>query len=82
MDRFDREILDFARSWAPYGGPPADQVMAEFGMTRDQLFERLRRIISAEEERRAQELRRPWLRVQGISSAAGATRSGARTTAR
>ena len=27
MDRFDREILDFMRSWAPYGGPPADEVL-------------------------------------------------------
>ncbi len=31
MDRFDREILDFMRSWAPYGGPPADEVMSSSG---------------------------------------------------
>jgi hypothetical protein len=82
MDRFDREILDFVRSWAPYGGPPDDQVMAEFGMTRDQLFDRLRLIISMEEKRRAEDLRRPWLRVQGISPAVGTKQSGARATAR
>ena len=41
MDRFDREILDFMRSWAPYGGPPADEVLEEFGMTRDELVDRM-----------------------------------------
>jgi hypothetical protein len=80
MDRFDRDILDFVRSWAPYGGPPADEVLAEFGMTRDQLFDRVHLIISAEEARRAQELRRPWLRVQAIAPAAvGAKRGNAWT---
>ena len=33
MDRFDREILDYVRSWVCYGGPPADAVMVNFGMT-------------------------------------------------
>lgn len=65
MNRFDREILDFVRSWTPYGGPPADEVLAQFGMTRDELVERVRLIISAEEARREQELRRPWLRTTG-----------------
>jgi hypothetical protein len=64
MDRFDRQILDFVRSWAPYGGPPADELLAEFGMTRDQLSERVRVIVSAEQARRAEQMRRPWLRVR------------------
>jgi hypothetical protein len=74
MDRFDRDILDFVRSWAPYGGPPADEVLAEFGMTRDQLFEGYTSS-SRRKKRRAQELRRPWLRVQAIApTAVGAKR--------
>jgi hypothetical protein len=64
MDRFDREILDFVRSWAPYGGPPSDEVLTEFGMTREQLFDRVERIVATEAARRDHELRRPWLRVQ------------------
>jgi hypothetical protein len=64
MDRFDRDILDFVRSWAPYGGPPTDEVLAEFGMTRTQLLVRVDRIISEERVRRDEELRRPWLRVR------------------
>ncbi len=36
MDRFDREILDYVRSWVAYGGPPADAVMMNFGMTPEQ----------------------------------------------
>jgi hypothetical protein len=64
MDRFDREILDFVRSWAPYGGPPSDEVFAEFGLTPSQLADRLDLIVSAENARRDRELRQPWLRVQ------------------
>jgi hypothetical protein len=63
MDRYDRDILDFVRSWAPYGGPPADEIWAEFGMTREQLFDRVDVIISAERARRDSELRQPWLRM-------------------
>jgi hypothetical protein len=64
MDRFDREILDFVRSWAPYGGPPDDQVLEEFGLTRDQLIDRAHLILATEAARREREQRRPWLRVQ------------------
>ncbi|WP_123025015.1 DUF3263 domain-containing protein [Mycolicibacterium stellerae] len=63
MDRFDRDILDFVRSWAPYGGPPSDEVIAEFGLTPNQFAERVDLIISAENARRDRELRQPWLRV-------------------
>ena len=71
MDRFDRDILDFVRSWAPYGGPPTDEIWAEFGMTRKQLFDRLDVIISAERARRDRELRRPWLRMPLTTQANG-----------
>ncbi|MGK2867376.1 MAG: DUF3263 domain-containing protein [Mycobacterium sp.] len=64
MDRFDREILDYVRSWSPYGGPPADEVLAEFGLTPGQLTERVNHIIAAENARNFQELAQPWRRVQ------------------
>lgn len=64
LDRFDREMLDYVRSWAPYGGPPVDEVLTEFGMTRDQLYDRVRVIVAAERARHEQDLQRPWLRVR------------------
>ncbi|WNG83477.1 hypothetical protein C6A86_007385 [Mycobacterium sp. ITM-2016-00316] len=71
MDRFDRVILDYVRSWSPYGGPPADEVLAEFGLTPGQLTERVNHIIAAENARHFQELAQPWRRIQ-------ATRDNAR----
>lgn len=64
MDRFDREILDYVRSWSPYGGPPADEVLAEFGLTPGQLTERVNHIIAAENARHVEELAQPWQRVK------------------
>jgi hypothetical protein len=62
-DRFERDILEYLRSWAPYGGPPTDEVWTEFGMTRDELVERAQLIIAAQRARHDQEARQPWLRV-------------------
>ncbi len=62
-DRFEHDIVTFMRSWAPYGGPPADEVLPEFGMTRDQLVRRYREIVDAWAARREYESRRPWLRL-------------------
>jgi hypothetical protein len=67
MDRFDREILDFMRSWAPYGGPPADQALEEFGLTRDELIDRVHLIVATEAARREREQQRPWLRLQNTA---------------
>ena len=74
MDRFDRQILEFVRSWAPYGGPPADAVLEEFGLTQEELVDRFHLILATEAARREREQRRPWLRVQATASAPGATR--------
>jgi hypothetical protein len=63
-DRYEHDIVTFMRSWAPYGGPPADQVLEEFGLTRDQLVARYQEIVTAAAERREQEMRQPWLRVR------------------
>ncbi|KAA0117935.1 DUF3263 domain-containing protein [Mycolicibacterium sp. P9-22] len=64
MDRFDREILDYVRSWSPYGGPPADEVLAEFGLTPGQLTERVNHIIAVENASHVEELAQPWQRVK------------------
>jgi len=65
MDRFDREILEYVRSWRPYGGPPEDEVLTEFGLTPSQLVERVNTIIATQKARREEQVRRPWLRVTG-----------------
>lgn len=62
-DRFEHDIVTFMRSWAPYGGPPADEVLPEFGMTREQLVRRYQQILAARAEQREQALRRPWQRL-------------------
>ena len=63
-DRYEHDIVTFMRSWAPYGGPPADEVLLEFGLTREQLVARYHQILDAEAMRRAEELRQPWLRIR------------------
>lgn len=52
-DRFAHDIVTFMRNWAPYGGPPADEVLPEFGLTRDQLVTRYQEIMTAAAARRA-----------------------------
>jgi hypothetical protein len=82
MDRFDRQIVEFVRNWAPYGGPPADLVLEEFGLTRDELVDRFHLILATEAAQLERELRRPWLRVQANATAPGTTtrrRKNART---
>ena len=51
-DRYEHDIVTFMRSWAPYGGPPADEVLPEFGLTREQLVARYHQILDAEALRR------------------------------
>ncbi|RZT17847.1 hypothetical protein EV589_2095 [Mycobacterium sp. BK558] len=63
-DRYEHDIVTFMRSWAPYGGPPADEVLPEFGLTREQLVARYHQILGAEALRREEELRQPWLRIR------------------
>lgn len=36
------ELINFAQRWAPYGGPPEDEVFVYFGLTLSQFEERLR----------------------------------------
>lgn len=58
-DRFAHDIVTFMRNWAPYGGPPADEVLAEFGLTRDQLVQRYQQILAADAARRRNAAGRP-----------------------
>jgi hypothetical protein len=52
-DRFAHDIVTFMRNWAPYGGPPADEVLSEFGLTREQLVQRHQEILAATAARQA-----------------------------
>ena len=42
----DAELLQFAQSWAPYGGAPAGDILVRFGMTTTRFVEVLRRAMS------------------------------------
>jgi len=45
MDREDHELLTFAVSWLPYDGPPSDELLVRFGMTRERYLTRLRQTV-------------------------------------
>lgn len=46
LDRFDRDLLAFLLSWAPYGGPPENECFVEFGMSAKRLQERCVQVVS------------------------------------
>ncbi len=46
LDRFDRDLLSFVVSWAPYGGPPDNECFVEFGMSADRLRQRCVQVVS------------------------------------
>lgn len=69
-DRFEHDIVTFMRSWAPYGGPPPDEVLPQFGLTRDQLIQRYREIVASERAQRERERRQPWLALRRASHSA------------
>jgi hypothetical protein len=45
LDRFDRDLLTFMLSWAPYGGPPNDKCFVEFGMDAERVRERCMQVV-------------------------------------
>ena len=45
LDRFDRDLLTFVLSWAPYGGPPDSECFVEFGMSTDRVRERCMEVV-------------------------------------
>ncbi|WP_197487923.1 DUF3263 domain-containing protein [Rhodococcus sp. LB1] len=45
MSKDEQYILDFARRWTPFGGPSAEEIMVNLGMTPARYRERLRSIV-------------------------------------
>jgi hypothetical protein len=41
MDQRRQELLHFVAVWAPYGGPPEDELFVRFGITPEELRQRL-----------------------------------------
>lgn len=41
----NRRIVDFAVRWAPYGGPPAEDILVEFGMSSRRFYQQLKDIV-------------------------------------
>ncbi|PBC53646.1 hypothetical protein [Rhodococcus sp. ACPA1] len=39
------QLIRFAQNWIPYGGPPPDEIMVQFGMTTARYLEALRQAI-------------------------------------
>lgn len=81
-DRFEHDIVAFMRSWEPYGGPPPDEVLPEFGMTRDQLVQRYRRILADAAARRERERHQPWLQLDRAALRDGGRQSPRAASAR
>ena len=46
MDPFDRQIVQFVVRWAPFGGPPDEDVLPGFGLTPAELHQRFRQIVA------------------------------------
>ena len=42
MNRDDQDLLTFAIRWLPYGGGPDDEILINFGLTRQRYLQRLR----------------------------------------
>lgn len=47
MDWFDRWILQYVLCWAPFGGPPEEDVFPRFGINAAQLADRFASIVAA-----------------------------------
>lgn len=46
IDAFERELIDYIVLWAPYGGPPADEILPRFGILNSELPDRVLEIVS------------------------------------
>jgi hypothetical protein len=44
LDEYERDILRYVLCWAPYGGPPVDDIMPRFGISSRELRPRIRDI--------------------------------------
>ncbi|QTJ70694.1 DUF3263 domain-containing protein (plasmid) [Rhodococcus sp. ZPP] len=66
MDQFDANILEFARRWLPYGGPTADDIWTEFGMTTVRYEQQLLTLLDSVDSRRMPSDIRAHLRAQVV----------------
>ena len=66
MDKFNETILDFARRWLPYGGPPADDILMEFGMTTVRYEQQLLTLLDSVDSRGIPAEVRAHLRTQVV----------------
>ncbi|MFC9363555.1 hypothetical protein ACFTZB_44220 [Rhodococcus sp. NPDC057014] len=46
------DVLEFARKWAPYGGPPDEETWVHFGMNSARFADRYRQVVAQEKEAR------------------------------
>jgi hypothetical protein len=51
VDWFDRGILQYMLWWAPFGGPPEEDVFPRFGMNASQLADRFAYIVATRNTR-------------------------------
>jgi hypothetical protein len=45
ISRVDHDLLNFAISWLPYGGGPDDEILINFGLTRQRYVQRIRELV-------------------------------------
>ncbi|SED96671.1 hypothetical protein SAMN04490239_9435 [Rhodococcus koreensis] len=50
-ERDEHELMTFAAQWAPFGGPPAEEVLVSFGMTMPRFEFRLCEALSRRQNR-------------------------------
>ncbi len=46
MDSFERQLVQFVVLWAPFGGPPAEEMLPSFGLSPPLLARRFNQIVS------------------------------------
>ncbi|WP_160094417.1 DUF3263 domain-containing protein [Rhodococcus sp. T7] len=64
MDRVDAAILEFAWRWLPYGGPTAEDILIEFGMTTARYEQQLLLLLDSEVSRSVPPDAHARLRIQ------------------
>ncbi|MET8430479.1 hypothetical protein [Nocardia sp. NPDC004860] len=48
MDSLDSRILETALRWLPYGGPPTEEILVDFGMTELRFDQHVARILHSD----------------------------------
>lgn len=47
MDSNEQALIDFALTWQPFGGPPAEEIFTTFGISKPEFCYRVHRILVA-----------------------------------